>query len=246
MLKSRVLMFTASSLWMALLLVVLVFRGGGAVPRPADEPRAIVPVERVAQQAAILADRGDYDGAGQLYDQALQTAPENVSLWYALGVARSYLDQRQGTEEAFQYVVRHGDPASDEVKNARRWLVSAGVLAPFVTFTAPSEGEDAGRASGAVKGKVTWGEPAPTQPPLKIQMLLHGVDGMAKGKRFVAHATLGQPYRFEHLPAGSYRLIGRAGEHLLWDLAVTVQADKDITLDLGKDESPNPTIELFL
>lgn len=245
MLKSRCLMFATSSLWVALLLVVLVFRGGGAVPRPAHEPHTTAG-GHPAERAALLANRGDYEGAWRLYYEALQVAPEDVSLWYGLGVTLSYLNERKETEEVFQYVVRHGNPTSDEAKNARRWLVSAGVLAPSVTFTAALQADDAVRASGAVKGNITWGEPAPDQLPLKIRMLLHGVDGAAKGKRFVAAAALGQSYRFEHLPAGSYRLIGRAGEHLLWDLPVIVEADKEITLDLGKGESPDPTIELFL
>lgn len=83
--RSRPLMFMASSVWVALILVLLVLRGGGAVPAPV-EPRPVLTVESPAEQAAALADRGDYEGASQLYYQALQTAPEGVSLWYALGV----------------------------------------------------------------------------------------------------------------------------------------------------------------
>ena len=135
MFKSRLFMFTASSFWVALILVVLVFRGGGAVPvepslRPSGLPSGLSP----AKQGAALADLGDYEGAWRLYHEALQVAPEDVSLWYALGVTLSHLNQRQETEEAFQYVVSHGASNSEEVRLARQWLVSAGVVAPPVTF----------------------------------------------------------------------------------------------------------------
>ena len=64
------------------------------------------------------------------YRQALETAPDDVSLWYALGVVLSRLNQWKDTEEAFHYVVRVGKPDAGEVKVARQWLVHRGVLAP--------------------------------------------------------------------------------------------------------------------
>ena len=240
MFKSRMLMFTASSFWVALILVVLVFRGGGAVPLEPRPARSGLPSGlNLATQAAELADRGDYEEAWRLYHQALVTTPEDVSLWYALGVTLSHLNQRQETEEAFRYVVNRGRPDSEEVRFARRWLVSAGVLAPPVAFSIAAEKANVADEKAAVKGKVTWGGEANQ----KVRILLHGLKGAAGGKRFTARATLGQLYRFERLPAGLYRLIGSVEGQHLWDLTLDVEDGKEVILDLSKDNS-NPTVAL--
>jgi len=241
MLKSRFVMFSASSLWIALILVVSVFRGGGAVPlEPRLEPSSLNP----AEQAAGLADLGDYEGAQRFYQEALSAVPEDASLWYALGVTLSHLNQRKETEAAFQYVVNRGTPDSEEVKQARQWLISAGVLARPVVFTAAAETAEAAEAKATLKGKVTWGEPEPGKAPLKARLVLHGVNGAAQGKRFTARVGLGQVYRFERLPAGSYRLVGVVEGERLWDLTVDVEDAKETVHDLSKETSSNPTVAL--
>ncbi|MBI3031027.1 MAG: tetratricopeptide repeat protein [Candidatus Rokubacteria bacterium] len=241
MFRSRFVMFSASSLWIALILVVSVFRGGDAVPL---EPRLAPPSLDPAGQAASLADLGDYEGARRLYQEALRAAPEDVSLWYALGVALSHLNQRTETEEAFQYVVNQGRPDSGEVKQARQWLVSAGVLAPPVVFTAAAETAEAVEATASLKGKVTWAAPEGGRSSPKARILVHGVSGPAEGKRFIKRVPLGQSYRFERLPAGSYRLIGVVRGQHLWDLTVDVAEDKEVVLDLSQDNGSNPTVAL--
>ena len=241
MIGSRFVMFSASSLWIALILVVSVFRGGGAVPlEPRLEASTLNPVER----ATALADLGDYEGARRFYQEALSAVPEDASLWYALGVALSHLNQRKETEEAFQYVVNRGTPDSEEVKQARRWLISAGVLAPPVVFTATAETAEAVEANATLKGKVTWGAPQAGLSPVKARILVHGVSGPAEGKRFVKRVTLGQSYRFERLPAGSYRLVGMVGAQHVWDLTVDVEGGKEVVLDLSTDNGSNPTVAL--
>ena len=245
MLRSRFVMFTASSIWVAFILVVLVFRGGGAVPveprpAPAGLPSGLSPVA----QAATLADLGDYEGAWQFYHEALASAPEDASLWYALGVTLSHLNRRQETTDAFRYVVDRGRPDSEEVRVARDWLISAGVLARPVVFT-PAPAAEAAEAKAAVKGKVTWGEPERSGAPLKVRILLHGVAGAAEGKRFSKRVTLGQVYRFEQVPAGSYRLIGSVEGQPLWDLTLDVEEGKEVVLDLSRDNSSAPTAVAF-
>lgn len=241
MLKSRMLMFTASSFWVALILVVLVFRGGGAVPvEPRPAPSALPSGVSLATQAAELADVGDYEGAWRFYHQALVATPDDVSLWYALGVTLSHLNQRQETEEAFRYVVNRGKPDSEEVKFARQWLVSAGVLAPSVAFTIAAPAVNVADDKAVVKGKVTWG----AELNQKVRILIHGLKGAAEGKRFSTRATLGQLYRLGRLPAGSYRLIGSVEGQHLWDLTVAVEDGKEVVLDLSRDNSSNPTVAL--
>lgn len=238
-------MFTASSFWVALILVVSVYRGGGAVPvRPSLEPAGPAPILGSVQQAAALADLGDYEGAWGLYHEALLASPEEVSLWYALGVTLSHLNEREGAEAAFRHVVYRGNPDSEEVRVAREWLVSAGVLARPVVFSSPAETAEAAAGTAAVKGKATWDEPGRAGPAPKARILLHGLTGAAEGKRFIKRVTLGQSYRFERLPAGSYRLIGSVDGQRLWDLTVDVEEGKEVALDLSKDNGSNPIIAL--
>lgn len=245
MLKSFVLVFTASSVWFGLTLAAPVFQRTGAVPAPA--PRPAPSVGSLAQQAEVLAAQGAYEGAWGLYYQALEATPEDVSLWYALGVTLSHLNQRKETEQAFQYVVRHGSPNSEEVRLARRWLVSAGVLGERVAFTVAADPVvDARGDKTAVKGKVTWGAPESNRPPLKANIVLEGLNGSAQDKRFSTRVTVGQSYRFERLPAGSYRVIGGAAGHRLWDLTLTVEDGRGVVLDLGKDNSNSPDVALYL
>jgi tetratricopeptide (TPR) repeat protein len=244
MLKSRSLMFLASSLWAATILIVLVFRGGSAVP-VSVEPHPTSDQSSLAHRAELLANAGDYEGAWGLYYQALQVAPEEGSLWYRLGVVLSHLNRRSEAVEAFQYVLRRGRPDSEEVRVARRWLVSAGVPVEPVAFAAVTADPviDARGDRAAVQGKVTWGAPAPARP-VRIQLLLAGLNGAAEGTRFNTRAVLGGSYRFEGLPAGAYRLIGAAEGQRLWDLTLAVEDGKEVVLDLGRDSSSTPTVTL--
>lgn len=243
MLKSRVFMFTASSMWAALIFVVLVARGGGAVParvevRPAPSALSLL------QQAEVLTARGDYEGAWGLYYRALEAAPEDVRLWYGLGVTLTHLGQQKEAEVAFQYVVRQGRPDSEEVQLARRWLVSAGVLAAPVVFSVAADPAEAKEGQSAVKGTVTWGVPPSGKRPVPVQLQLAGLSGPAEGKRFKTRINLGGTYRFDRLPEGSYRLIGAAAGQRLWDETLRVEDGAEISLDLGKENSPSPTVEL--
>lgn len=235
--KSSVLTVLATAVCVAVILGLFVFQGGEPSSGGLSPVRA---APRLARQAEARANAGDYQGAWTLYYQALQAAPQDVSLWYGLGVTLSHLDRPKETQAAFEHVVRHGRPKSEEVKRARRWLVSAGVLAEPVQFSTASEPMDGQGPRAAVAGTVTWGAPQPEQPSVRVQLVLAGSSGAAGGKRFYARTTLGQSYRFERLPAGTYRLVGAAAGQRLWDLTLTVEEGKEIVLDLGNDNSSNP------
>ena len=140
-------------------------------------------------------------------------------------------------------MVTRGPPDSEEVKRARHWLVSAAVLARPGVSTAAAETAEATEATATLKGQVTWGAEV-GRSPLKARILVHGVSGPAEGKRFVKRVTLGQSYRFERLPAGSYRLVGAVGSQHVWDLTVDVEEGKEVVLDLSKDNGSNPTVAL--
>lgn len=246
LLRSRSFMFGASSLWVAVILVVFVFRGGLAVP----VERAAEPVGGAAadlgERARAAVEVGDYQGAWRLYYEALRAAPEDVGLWYGLGVVLSRLEERAGAEEAFRYVVRNGQPTSEEVKLARQWLLSAGVLVEAVAFSVAAPAVDTGGDRAVLKGRATWGAPAEGRALLRAQLVLEGVSGAAEGKRYSQRVRLGQPYRFEGLPAGTYRLIGGAAGQRLWEVTLDVADGKEITLDLGQENSGRPDATIYL
>lgn len=232
----------ASAAGLALILGISVFGGGGAVSvQPRPQASAAL---SLSQQAEALLTAGDYRGAWRLYDQALHAAPEDVSLWYALGVTLSHLNRHKETEEAFRYVAEHGSPSSAEVKVARQWLISAGVLAPRVSFASAAGPFPVRAADAGVRGRVTWGKTDPNQSRLKVEIFLDGMDGPGEGQRFSTQAALGQDYRFERLPAGSYRLIGQVADRRVWDLALSVEDGRDITFDLSKNNSRDPSAEV--
>lgn len=239
--NSRPLMFGASSLWVALLLVIFVFRGGGAVPVPADEPRPEPSVTGLAQQADALAAEGNYVEAWRLYHEALLAAPEDVSLWYALGVTLSHLDERAETQKAFQYVVHRGRPDSEEVRVAGRWLVSAGVLPPPVRFAAsvsPTEAPSETLAPGRVRGRTEWRGASVKGAPRGVRIVLAGEDESNRGLTLKTRATLGEPYELDKVPPGNYLLTVRMSETRLWQQRVTVEAGKETVLDLTDANTP--------
>lgn len=233
--NSRRLMFLGSSIWVAAILVVLVFRGGGAVQAPVQTPRAEAPVRNLIEQAETLAARGDYLGAWQIYYGALQVAPEDVSLWYGLGVTLSHLDERAETQKAFQYVVHRGRPDSEEVRVAGRWLVSAGVLPPPVGFAAsvsPTEAPSETLAPGRVRGLTEWRGASAKGAPRGVRIVLAGEDASNRGLTLKTRATLGKPYELDKVPPGNYLLTVRMSETRLWQQRVTVEAGKETVLDL--------------
>lgn len=242
MVKPRALILTALLVLVGLIGVMFALRGGGGW---GVVPGAAPPGPGVVQQAAALAARGDHEGAARLYRQGLRAAPEDGAVWYALGVSLSHLDQREAAGEAFRQVLRYGRPNSEEVRLARGWLVKAGMLAEPAAFTATSEAADGAGDKGSLKGKITWGEPDPNRSGPWIHIVLEALDGAGKGDRFATRALLGQSYQLEHLPAGSFRLTGGIGARRFWELRVAVEAGREVVLDLGKDNSGNPTAKLF-
>lgn len=109
--------------------------------------RARRPSPSPAEEAALLAARGDHEEAARLYSEALREAPGDVSLWYALGAALHRLGRWREAAEAFECVVRHGRPDSREVRHAQLWLQRSGI-----------SGEP---ASGAVEARAAAVEPDP-------------------------------------------------------------------------------------
>ena len=107
------------------------------------------PVSQLKDQGDALAVRGDYAGAAAKYQAAVDRAPTDVSLRFALGTALSHLNRRRDTIEQFHFVVGHGQQGSPEVQTARHWLARAGDPAETVTFSSPSANEEPAAAGSA-------------------------------------------------------------------------------------------------
>lgn len=245
--NSRRLMFAASSVWVAVLLVVLVFRGGGTAT---VEPNLARPSPSFTQQADELAALGEYAAAAVKYRSALEQEPDDISLRFALGAVLSHVGRQDETAEQFRWVVARGDPGSLEVRVARRWLVSAGLLGAPVTFASLKGPEEDQQASGTgsvplgkVKGRTEWKGTESKGTPRRVRIVLQGVDGANKEAVFDTSVNLGEPYEFDKVPPGDFRLTARRAGTQLWEQRVTVEAGRETVLDLSNANSPSPGSE---
>ena len=69
-----------------------------------------------------------YDEAAVKYQAALNEAPGDIRIRFALAVALSHTPRREETITHFRIVMQRGAPGSPEVKTAREWLANAGEL----------------------------------------------------------------------------------------------------------------------
>ena len=240
--SSRPLMFLVSSVWVAVSFVILVFRGGGTAP---VEPRPLASAPRLVLEADQLAALGQYGEAADKYRAAVERDPDSASLRFALGTALSHVGRQEETVEQFRWVVTRGAPGSPEVEVARRWLTNAGVLAREVSF-APPTGSDqeaspqaAAPAPPARQGSVAVGTVKGRTElrgqPREIILVLGSTDDAKKNMAFTKTVKLGEPFQFDNVPPGAYRLTVEYSESdtSLWDLEVTVAPGKDTVLNLG-------------
>ncbi len=237
--NSRPLIFAASSAWVALILVIFVFRGGGTTP---IEPGFAPLGPSLGLQADELAALGDYEAAVPKYRAALEREPEDVSLRFALGAALSHLGRRQETAEQFQWVVRMGNPASSEVEVARRWLVRDGLLAERSPLAPPTAAIPGAVPPGKVKGRMVWKGAGPQS---EVNLALRGEEESNNEVAFDTSVRLGEPYEFDPVPPGNYRLTARISGTTLWDRKVVVEPGQETVLDqtggdsaVSSEESP--------
>jgi hypothetical protein len=235
-------MFTASSVWVALILVIFVFRGGLTAP---IEPRLAPPVPSLVQQADQQAALGDYERAAEKYRAAIEREPDDVSLRFALGTALSHVGRQEETVEQFRWVVMRGDPGSTEAQTARRWLVRAGVLAEQGRFASTETTIPGAVPAGKVKGRMSL-----QGGPGRASIVLRGEGESNKGVALDTSVTTGEPYEFDQVPPGNYRLTARISETTVLDRKLTVEPGTETVLDLtdggsavASNEAPGPTTE---
>ncbi len=207
-------------------------------PGPAQAPVGSLTLQ-LKEEGDALAARGDYAAAAVKYQAAVRQEPGNSTFWFALGTALSHLGQREETIQAFRRVVQLGQPDSQEVQVARRWLVSAGVLGEGLAFASPSEAAPQRTATapalqgpkGALRGTTQWAG-LPPEARISVMIVLSGDDSSTKGLNFSRRLWLGEPYEFTDIPSGTYRLIAASGDTQLWEQRVTVETDRQTVLDL--------------
>ena len=194
---------------------------------------------RLSAEGDALMAQGDYERAAVKYQSALNEAPNEIAIRYALAVALSYTTRRDETIQQFKIVVSRGEPSSTEVKAAREWLTSVNGLEDTSVSVMPSIAQAEGRAAktGRVLGRIQWHDIDPYDRMVRISVSLTGED---VATRMTRPFKIGRPYEFRNVPPGSYRLVAEVGGTPMWDVKIDVSADNDTPLDLTDANSTVP------
>jgi len=194
---------------------------------------------RLSAEGDALMAQGDYERAAVKYQSALNEAPNEIAIRYALAVALSYTTRRDETIQQFRIVVSRGEPSSTEVKAAREWLASVNGLEDTSVSVMPSIAQAEGRAAktGRVLGRIQWHDIDPYDRMVRISVSLTGED---VATRMTRPFKIGRPYEFRNVPPGSYRLVAEVGGTPMWDVKIDVSADNDTPLDLTDANSTVP------
>jgi hypothetical protein len=228
---------------LAFVLVALAFSITGCQRAPATGPAsASVPAGPLtgrlkAEGDALMAQQA-YDQAAVKYQAALNEAPNDIPIRYALAVALSYLPRREETIEQFRIVLYRGEPNSFEVKAARDWLANAKELEGIETVgtgaaSSSPTGTSGGAANGGkVNGQIKWQDITPQKKMVRVNVNLIGEEGETRDVRLGREFKIGRVYEFRDVPPGNYRLVAEAGGTPMWDMKVVVQAQKENTFDL--------------
>jgi hypothetical protein len=215
-------------------------------------PASAAPPEIVGSLTIRLKTEGDelmtrqqHEEAAVKYQAALNEAPGDIPIRYALAVALSYLPaRRQEAVQHFRTVVQRGPSGSSEVRAAREWLANARELegSESDAATASSSGLNSAAAAdpkkGRVLGKIHWGDIEPHKKMVRLNVFLIGDDGDTRDVRLGRpDFKIGKGYEIRNVPPGAYRLLAEAGGTPMWDLKVVVPAEKDTTLDLTESNA---------
>ena len=231
----------------AVLGAVVLLAGCHDRPRTQTNAAAIVDASDPRTDGDAAAQRGDWATAAARYAVALQRQPEDVKLRFAYGSVLSQLDRTGDTTEQFAWVVEHGAPGSLEVTMARQWLLQSGMVARAPEALAqpserassdPSASPRPDPGSGLLEGKSSWPSVGPDDKTrLSLHMRVQGEDEANKSIRQRLNVEIGTPFTWQRLPPGRYRLVGESKGLTLWDVPVTIDADKTTTVDLSPSNS---------
>lgn len=211
---------------------------GGCSASPGPTP---VVQDDEARLAAAALESGDYAGAADLYRRAVAKAPDRLPLHYGLAVSASHLDLKSEAIREFRWVLEHGDPGQPEVENARKWLVTAGALAPpskrqtapFPTTTAT--GEPTAASSARVEGRVVPVGGPQVGPAKRLQLFL--TEQPSRVHHYPVRTDEEGRFRFPSVAPGIYKLSDRISGPPTWRLRVEAKPGQVVFLDLGPDNS---------
>ena len=182
----------------------------GCQQSPPPAPTAVVGplTAQLKAEGDALAVKGDYEGAVVKYMAAVNQAPNDVALRFALAVALSHLDRRDETIEHFRFVASRGAPGSQEVAMARDWLAKAGALDGSIPAAAapesPKPDPAAAQTRGRLTGKLSWGGYDPRDHMVRMTVTISGEDDATRGiERQGTNFKLGWIYDFKDVPAGT-------------------------------------------
>jgi hypothetical protein len=233
-------------------LVVLCLVGAVAVgcQQSPTGSRKTTPTVTVGSRTAQLVTEGDalaareeWAGAAVKYQAALNDAPNDVGIRFALASALTHLDRRDEAIEHFKTVVIRGKPGSVEVRMAREWLAGAAALDGSLPATAPVEtpaptaapqlAPTLSASTGRVHGKLEFQNINPRDRRTQVRITLSGEDIANRDvKKSRGDFKIGRGYEFNQLPPGTYSLLAEAGGTRMWEQRVTIEANKATVADL--------------
>lgn len=98
---------------------------------------------------------------------------------------------------------------------------------------------------GRLEGQSRWTRLERGHPAPRLKILLIGADQGTQGRRYAARTLLNQPYQFEGVEPGAYRLVAQVGMIRLWDLPVTIPGGGTTRLDLTEAAAAAPAHALL-
>lgn len=210
----------------------------GPAPSPAPVQSGASPEELRARADAHFAEK-NYDQAVAAYRDALAADERNLAVRHRLAVALAQLGRGDEAAEVFHAVIAQAPPGSDEARIARQWIAERESPAQPVgaTTLSPSTGAETG-GTARVEGRTEWAHLDPSRARPNLQLLLQGDEVGTQGRRYWSRTLLGEPYRFDNVAPGRYRLIAQVGSVRLWDTSVTVAGPGTIEVDLTTQKSP--------
>jgi len=214
-------------------------------PPPAT-PRATTPeakaVASLKARGDDLSQRGQYDGALAVYEEALRHEPNDVALRYAVATTLASLNRRAEATEAFRWVAVNGLPNSELVDRAETWLRAAGAI---TTATEPVADKPLDRpvTETRLRGHITWANVDPARPAPRVHLRLEGTEPSNKELVYNTTGTLNGDYEFTSVQPGAYRLTAQSPliAVRLWEMNVTVSDGGPTVLDLSEASSLSPT-----
>jgi tetratricopeptide (TPR) repeat protein len=239
----RALEFRRTALALAVLAASL---SGCQQSPPPSTPRASTPeaktVASLKARGDELSQRGQYDGALAVYEEALRQEPNDVALRYAVATTLASLNRRAEATEAFRWVAVNGLPNSELVDRAETWLRAAGAI---TTATEPVADKPVDRpvTETRLRGHITWANVDPARPAPRVHLRLEGADPSNKELVYNTTGTLNGDYDFTSVQPGAYRLTAQSPliAVRLWEMNVTVSDGGPTVLDLSEASSLSPT-----